>query len=91
MDHLPGSDVVQYYRRRFHIRDFVGDRQEVLRLTHEQLAVATVHGKRRNPLTDFEASDTRADGIDNARDLVAGYERYLWRIEVLAGQHDQVG
>jgi len=31
-----------------------------------------VHGKRRNPLTDFEPSDTDADGINDARDLVAG-------------------
>jgi hypothetical protein len=80
MNHLPRRHVVQDHRRCIDIGDTAGDRLEVFGLTYEKFSEATIDCERCHTPAQIETSDTNADRVNHAGDLIARHEGYLGRV-----------
>jgi hypothetical protein len=90
MDRLIRRHVVQDHGRSVPVRDIVGNGEELRRIPHDHLAEAAVDRERGHALPDTEVLHAGSQGIDDARDLVAGHEGELGAVAVVAGQRHQV-
>src|SRR5260370_23652796 len=63
----------------------------MLGLEYQVFAVTSVHRKRCYAFSDIEAQYLRADGIYDTGNLISRNKGYLRRVDIGAGQHDQLG